>query len=565
WSTKACLAALVIVFIIMLILIGLFVFYYVRIKQISKYTGEMAAGDVCITNECVAAAAQMMKKMNRTADPCVDFHEFACGRYIRETVLPKGYTEVNVFTTITDRNEMVMKDIISSEITADEPKYLQNMKRFYKSCMDVEQIEKTGLAEYFKDPFSKDWPTINPATWDEANFHLNGVIARFVSVDTQAIFIIQAGLDYKNSSKKVLFLRDPELGIDPEFYFVPRNDPLILAYQKFIKDITVVLGANEATAEKDAMDLVDFEIALTKIMVSKAEKQDFNKAYNPVTMRQLGSLYPKLDIPRATRALYSTANITIPDNETVINMHPPYMEKLHKTVSNFSGRVVQNFFSFKYALNRVQDLSHRLREVKLDYDKVMEGKTEETPRWKSCLSSTSSAFWVGMSKQFVARKFSQKAKNYIMEMIDKLKTSFRQIIEETSWMVPPTKQAAFKKLAYMTSKIGYPDTHFTDQDVDETYEHYQMREDNYYGNWNLILTLSRIESLISLRTPVDKNEWRMAPYEVNAYYSAAENQIAFPAGVVQSPFFSQAFPDYINYGAVGVVIGHEITHGFDNE
>ncbi|CAG5129962.1 unnamed protein product [Candidula unifasciata] len=503
--------------------------------------------------------------MNQTTDPCVDFHEFACGRYSRETVIPKGYTQVTTFTSINDQNQLVMKDIISSEITADEPKYLQNMKRFYKSCMDVAQIEKTGLAEYFKDPYSKDWPTIKPEAWDKANFHLNDLIARYVVVNTQALFGISASLDYKNSSRKVLFLHDPQLGLSQEYYSLPRNDSRILAYQKFIRDITVVLGANETTAEEDATDIVDFEIALSKIMVSKAERQNLNKVYNPVNMSQLMSLYPGLDIPRTIRALYGIANVTIPDDETVINMYPTYMEKLHETISNFSGRVVQNLFSFRYALGRIQDLSSRMREVRLDYDKVTRGKTEETPRWQSCLSSTSSAFWKGMSKQFVTRTFSETAKNYVEEMIDNLKTSFHQIIEEITWMAPPTKQAAYTKLAAMTFKIGYPDANFTHQEIETKYEQYQMQEDNYYSNWNLILTLSRIDSITSFRKPVDKNEWRMPPHDVNAYYSVSENEIAFLAGILQPPVFSQAFPDYINYGAIGMVIGHEITHGFDSQ
>ncbi|CAG5129964.1 unnamed protein product, partial [Candidula unifasciata] len=508
-STKTRIAALAIVTIIVLLLISLLV-YYIQSRQSgqgnSNYSGAAGeAPEVCITPECVAAAVLIMRKMNRTTDPCVDFHEFACGRFSRETVIPKGRFQVTTFTSVSDQNELVMKDIITGFITADEPKYLQNMKRFYKSCMDVEQIEKTGLAEYFKDPYSKDWPTINPKAWDEVNFNLKDVIARYAKVDTQELFVVASGLDFKNSNRKVLFVHDPQLGLTREYYSLPRKDPLILAYQKFIKDITVALGANETTAEKDATDLVDFEMALSKIMVSEAVRQDFNKAYNPVNVSYLASLYPELDIPGTIRALYGIANVTIPDDETVINMYPTYMEKLHETISNFSGRVVKNLFSFRYAVDKITDLSPRLKKVMLDFEKVMNGKTEETPRWQKCLSSTSSAFWKGMSKQFVARTFSETAKNYMMEMIGNLKTSFHQILEESAWMAPPTKQAAFKKLAAMASKIGYPDTNFTNKEIETMYQHYTMQEDNYYPNERLAEELTRIEFAASFRKPVDKN------------------------------------------------------------
>ncbi|BFZ23108.1 hypothetical protein BsWGS_26147 [Bradybaena similaris] len=299
------------------------------------------------------------------------------------------------------------------------------------------------------------------------------------------------------------------------------------------------------------------------IMPSSAQRHDFNKVYNLVKMSELATMYPMFNISRVIRTLFATSNISIPDDETVMNMFPAYMTNLNSVLNRFSRRDIKNLFSFRFTLKRVEDISKRMREVWLNLDKVFSGKTEEAPRWQTCLSKTSSIFWKGMSKQFVARTFSEQAKSYVEEMIDNLKESFRAIIEESSWMSPPTKEAAYKKLAAMKSKIGYPDTDFTNKDIETTYERYNMLEDNYYSNRELATRLSYLDSLALLRKPVDRKEWDMAPHDVNAYYSPTNNEIVFPAAILQIPMFSQTFQDYLNYGGIGTVIGHEITHGFD--
>ncbi|CAG5114629.1 unnamed protein product, partial [Candidula unifasciata] len=193
------------------------------------------------------------------------------------------------------------------------------------------------------------------------------------------------------------------------------------------------------------------------------------------------------------------------------------------------------------------------------------GNMAESPRWEVCLDSSASVFWKGMGRRYVDKTFSQAAKLYMEGMIENLKSEFQKMIEENTWMSQDTKKEAYLKLAAINKKIGYPDTDFTEDDIDKFYENYTMSEDHYYNNRVLNNKLSNLESILSLRKPVDKKEWSMAPYEVNAYYSRSVNEIAFPAGILQSPFFSQTFQDSMNYGAIGVVIGHEITHGFDDQ
>ncbi|BFZ23830.1 hypothetical protein BsWGS_26869 [Bradybaena similaris] len=557
----------VLFFLTTVIFLVLFAVYYTKYDdEVSASSAAVVSVDkVCNKPDCVLAAAMMAKKMNFSANPCTDFSEYACGRFIKEAVLPEGRTRVGTFSVLGDENKLIMKDIIAQDIKQTDRQYLKDMKRLYMSCFNESRIEDVGLAPYLNESaFIDDWPTLNP-DWKGDNFTLNEVIARYERVYIEPIFSYYASTDMMNSSRKVLYLSEGNLGLSMEYFGKPRNDSFIMAYETYLIETAVALNATRATAERDAKEVVDLEIALSKIMVPREDRRDSSKQYNPVLLSDLSNLYPQLDIPGAIRAAFDTANLTLEDDERVINRFPTYIGNISLVVQNFTSRTLQNLFGFKYALSRVGSLTRRMREIRLKFDTVYTGNKAESPRWEVCLDSSSAVFWKGMAKEYVNRTFPETAKRYMEGMIGNLKAEFKKMVEENTWMSDKTKTEAYKKLEAIKQKIGYPDFNFTETDIEQFYENYTMTEDNYYTNRVRTNILSNLEGIVTLRKPVDRNEWSMAPYEVNAYYSRSVNEIAFPAGILQSPFFSQTFQDSMNYGAIGVVIGHEITHGFDDQ
>ncbi|BFZ23834.1 hypothetical protein BsWGS_26873 [Bradybaena similaris] len=512
-----------------------------------------------------STANEMKKKMNLSANPCEDFNEFACGRFIKESNISEGRSSVNAFTQLQDNNQATLRDIIVGEEKATDPQYLINIKRFYKSCIDENTIEAVGLTPYLNDrEFVDDWPTLNPR-WSGANFDLNKVNIRYSKVFIHPIINMFNRNDLSDSSKLAIYLYEGNLRLDQETYSFPRNDPIFQAYEKSLVDIAVALKASREVAQRDAKDVIDLEIELAKIMVSRAEQRDITKQNNPVQLNQLSTMYPKLDIAGFARALYGLANINLKGDEKVINLYPTFIGNISLVVQKFSNRTLQNLFGFSYAISRVGGLTRQMRAISQEFQRVYRGRASEPPRWKFCVDTTAKLFSNGISKQFVTRLFSERAKRDVNDMIDNMKEVFRGMIEETTWMSQATKTQALVKLTAMKRKIGYPDVEFEEADIEKKYREHIMKVDDYFGNSVLGKKLNLLQTIAEYGKPVDKNKWLWPSYQINAYIDHLQNEIVFPAAIMQRSFYSETFKDYINYGAIGQVIGHEITHGYDDQ
>ncbi|BFZ23839.1 hypothetical protein BsWGS_26877 [Bradybaena similaris] len=227
-------------------------------------------------------------------------------------------------------------------------------------------------------------------------------------------------------------------------------------------------------------------------------------------------------------------------------------------------RTVQNLFGFNFAKNRVDSLTLRTRQIRQEFDKVYLGALKAALRWKVCIDSTSKTFGDGFGKQFVAGHYSESAKQDVNNITDNIKQVFHNVIEETTWMSSNTRAEALAKLAAMKRKIGYPDVGFEEADIEKKYRNYLMKANDYYGNRVLSYNQKQLAELATYGKPANKNRWYLSAHETNAYNSLLLNEIVFPAGVLQKPFYSETFPDYMKYGALSTVIGHEILHGFDD-
>ncbi|RUS76024.1 hypothetical protein EGW08_016229, partial [Elysia chlorotica] len=440
--------------------------------------------------------------------------------------MPDGKTRVNSFSILEDKNDEILKSFLAQEATPEDQDYIINAKNYYQSCMDLEKMEEIGLQPYLDTPQAKEFPTLLGRNWTgEASFDLDDVNERYMAASVDPLFSYSVSTDIMNSSRRVITLVDPHLSLSREYLLRPRNDTVLQAFEKRLKDVAVALGADENVAAEDASDVLDLEIQLANITTPQEQRRDFSKMYNPTTLGALRQNYSYLDIPRGVRAAFTLSNVTLDDDQDVTVYFPSFFEKLEGVLAAADKRTLMNLYGFKFAMPRIVGLTKRMREISLEWGKVAMGQMEEPPRWKTCLSATTSVFSFGIAKEFTRRKFSEDSKQYMDVMIQHLKESFRKILEDANWMTDKTKAEAFQKLEAMGRKVGYPDTNFNDEYFSEKYKNLTMSTNNYYQNRLTQFWTGLIEFLRKLKEPIDSNDWAMPPHEVNAYYDPSENEI----------------------------------------
>ncbi|GFO20601.1 endothelin-converting enzyme 1 [Plakobranchus ocellatus] len=345
----------------------------------------------------------------------------------------------------------------------------------------------------------------------------------------------------------------------------PRNDSVLMALETYLRDVAVELGADHAVAAQDAKDVVDLETEVAKITVPKEEKRDFFKQYNPTTLAEFAKNYSYVDFASALRKVFCTANIYLEDDQEIIVQFPSYYKKLQDVLNHSDKRTLMNSFGFKFAAAKINSLSEKFRKLRYGLMEALSGKKGIEPRWKTCLQVVVGAFPVGVSKAYTRQRFSNDSKAYVTSMVKDIATSFKEILLEANWMGNKTKAKALEKLEAMTFIVGHPDVRFSDQEINEKYLQFVMTSDNFYKNMETTVRNVRIMKLQKLKEPRDDTEHAAKKsHEVNAIYIWRQNQVAIFAGMMQPPYFSETFPDSMNYGGIGFMIGHEITHGFDD-
>ncbi|GFO33763.1 endothelin-converting enzyme 1 [Plakobranchus ocellatus] len=326
--------------------------------------------EICNTVDCVKTAALVAEKMNLKADPCTDFAEFACGNFYKTATFNEGESETSPMSILADKNKKIIRAILSEDPKPGDWAYMNNMKNLYKSCMDDEKIEEIGVEPYLETSYAKEWPTLIGQNWTgESQFDLNDVIIRYSEVSIQPICSFAFALDLMNSSAYAIYLYDPVLFLPRTYFIRPRNDSVLMAYERYLRDMAIYLGAKPDVAAKDAADVLDLEIKLSKITVPEEERRNNFKMYNPITLAALGTNYSYIDIPRVLRASFANANMTLKDDQEIIVSFPSYFNHLEGVINNTDTRTLQNIFGFKYAVASVDRLTEKLKQIRFDFDK----------------------------------------------------------------------------------------------------------------------------------------------------------------------------------------------------
>ncbi len=485
--------------------------------------------------------------MDRSVKPGDDFFKYVNGKWAATTQIPPDKTGYGAFAVLGDLSEARVHALLdrwaadkSLKAGSDEAK-VAVVYRTYLDEATVEKLDATPIQPYL-DGVKK------AKTREDMARSMGGAERGFGS----SFFGASVGDDAKNPDKNTLYLTQSGLGLgDREFYLRDNFKPQKERYQKYVSDMLGLIGW--ADPEKSAADVVALETKIAEAHWTRADSRNRDKTYNPTTIADLEKNAPGFPWLVA----FKEAGLDKVDRAVV--RQNTALPKIAKIFADTPVETLQAWQAFHIADDAAPLLSKRFVDAHWEFrSKFLNGTTEQRPRWKRAVGAAEGTMGEAIGRTYVAEYFPPESKAKMEQLVAGLRAAMKGRIENVQWMGPETKARAIEKLARFNVKIGYP-SEWRD------YSKLQIREGDLVGNSERAAKFEWARDVARLNKPVDKKEWGMTPQTVNAYYQATKNEVVFPAAILQPPFFDPKADMAVNYGGIGAVIGHEITHGFDDQ
>jgi putative endopeptidase len=485
--------------------------------------------------------------MDTSVDPCTDFFTYSCGGWLKNNPIPPDRTSWGITTKLADDNRIMLREILEKAAanTGGDP-VNQKIGDYYAACMDEKSIETTGAA---------------PLRADLQRIHSIGAkrdIAKVVAATPglNAPFDFQSDQDYKNSSQVIAEVDQGGLGLPNRDYYLktePKSVELRQAYVIHVQKIFELLGDPANLAATEAQTVLRIETALAKASLSQVERREPNLMYHKMTRQELEKLSPSFQwqeyFSLVGQSELQSLNVTAPE----------FFKALDATLKNEDLANWKAYLRWHLVNANAQYLSSAFVDADFDfYGKTLSGAQQLQPRWKRCVNYVDNDLGEALGQAYVQRAFPPEAKQRAQKLVKQIEDAMQQDIDGLTWMSPATKQQALEKLHTLANKIGYPDKW-------RDYSALTITRDDAMGNASRARTFEFKRQIAKIGKPVDRGEWDMTPPTVNADYNPQVNDINFPAGVLQPPLFDPNSDDAPNYGDTGATIGHELTHGFDDE
>ena len=487
--------------------------------------------------------------MDRFVDPCVDFYSYSCGGWQKKNPIPPDQVSWSVYGKLYQDNLGYLRGILEQAAAAkDRDAVAQKIGDYYAACMDETAVDKLGAkplqSELDKIQALNNAREIAPLL---AGMHLAGDSTMFRSGSQQ---------NPDNSDAVIVDVAQGGLGLPDRDYYTKddaKSKEIRQRYLEHVQKVFELLGDSPATAKKEAGTVMRIETAMAKASLTRVERRDPYKTKHIMKKADLNSLAPNFD----WSAYFSASQV--PAFETLNVDEPEFLKELNSQLASISISDWKSYLRFHLANSRSPYLSSTFVNENFDfYRKYLRGAKELQPRWKRCVQYVDDELGEALGQEYVRKTFSPELKAATQEMTRLIEDAMAQRIQQLDWMSPPTKQQALNKLHAIRNKIGYPDKW-------RDYSSVTIVRDDFYGNNKRAEEFESHRQFNKVGQPVDRNEWGMTPPTVNAYFNPQMNDINFPAGVLQPPLYDAKMDDAPNYGNTGSTIGHELTHGFDDE
>ena len=492
-----------------------------------------------------------LSSVDKSVDPCVDFYQYSCGGWQKKNPIPPDQVSWSVYGKLYQDNLSFLRSILEQSASAKDQRDLvtQEIGDFYSACMDEPAIEKLGLGALK--------PELGAIAQLKSTHDLAPLVARLqLDLGGSILFASGSRLDPDNSEQQIAGLGQGGLGLPDRDYYTkddPKSKEIREHYLLHVQTIFELSGDSPEVARKNAETVMRMETALAAASMTRVESRDPYKRKNKIKLADLERLVPDFDWPAYFSALKA------PQFE-ILNVAPPSFFK--EVNARLKEEPIDNWKTYLrlHLMNSYSPyLSSTFVRENFEFNfKYMRGAKELQPRWKRCVQFTDRDLGEALGQAYVHKIFSSELKASTVEMVRRIEDAMAERIEQLDWMSPETKEQALTKLHAIRNKIGYPDKW-------RDYSSVKIARNDFLGNVQRSTEFERHRNFNKIGQPVDRGEWGMTPPTVNAYYNGQMNDINFPAGVLQPPLYDVKMDDAPNYGNTGGTIGHELTHGFDDQ
>jgi putative endopeptidase len=515
-----------------------------------------AAPILAQTPDGVKPAAPMAVKsfdpgaIDKSADPCTDFYQYACGSWLKSNPVPADQTSwARSFSQLVERNRYLLWQELDAAAAHPTSALEKQYGNYYAACMDTDLIEKKGL-----EPLLPVFKQIDALKDKSKLASLVGELE--AEGNAVSIFYFDVEQDDKDSTKQIAAIGQSGLSLPDRDYYIVDNPRFLEIRKQFVEHMTkmfTLAGDTPEKAAKEAAAVLEIETALAKASTSRTDLRDPANRYHIFTVADLQKLTPEFDYP-----LYFK-DVKVRSFETLNVATPDFFKGLEELIGKEPIEAWKSYFRWHALHNVASNLPKAFFDENFAFfGKTLRGQKEPMPRWKRCVSMTDNSLGEAVGQDWVKKNFPPAAKASMDRLVASLEKSLGDDIKTLPWMTDATKKAAEEKLNLIRNKIGYPEKW-------RNYEALKVERDDLLGNLRRSQVFENNWNLDHLGKPVDEKEWGMTPPTVNAYYDPSFNDINFPAGILQPPFFDSSMDAAVNFGGIGVVIGHEMTHGFDDE
>ncbi len=488
--------------------------------------------------------------MDKTADPCVDFYQYSCGGWVNQHPVPPDRASYGRDSEVEERNELILRDILEKAAAAGSGRspVEQKIGDYYSSCMDEAAIEKNGAAALK--------PELERIGALNSKADLADELARLHLIGVDAFFRYGSHQDFKDATSVIANVDQGGLGLPERDYYTrtdAKSNETRKRYVRHIANMLHLIGEPQQVAESDAQKIMAIETALAKASMTVVERRDPEKLYHKRPVTDLDSMAPTFAWNRYLRAMDT------PPVQSLNVTTPGFFKALETVLKHQDLATIKTYLRWHVVHAMSSTLPAAFVAEDFDfYGNKLQGQKQLRARWKRCIRFTDDQLGEALGQKYVERAFGPENKVRTLRLVHDFEQAMQSDINQLAWMGPQTRQKALEKLNSTANKIGYPDRW-------RDYSKFEVTRGDALGNFMRGNEFESHRQIAKIGQPVDRGEWDMSPPTVNAYYGSQMNDINFPAGILQPPFYDAKADDPVNYGDAASVIGHELTHGFDDE
>ncbi|ELU15652.1 hypothetical protein CAPTEDRAFT_149014 [Capitella teleta] len=531
--------------------------------------------DLCTTKACVTVASSILNSMDSTVDPCEDFYAFACNGWMKAHPIPSGSSRWGTFGVMWKDNQIVLMNAVDNVQSTDVTDAEVKAKLYFTSCMDpnktIAELGAKPLLDLLKT--FGGWNIVSDPKWEASEWDFQTALERGHSMGLSTFFNMWVGEDEKTLEKtNILQFDQSGLGLARDQFInkTIEEDKVLKGYLQYMTSVGVLLGGEYNHTKVQMQAVIDFEQRLAEITTPMEERRDEEKLYHKISLSELQNISPFVQWVPYINSLLDMVGYRVNASEKVLVYAPDYLTRVSSLVAEMleteeTQAVLNNYMVWHLVRTTISYLPKEFLEAKKEFLRIVTGVTGEEEHWRYCITDTDTVLGFALGAMFVREAFNGDRKDKAEDMIQQIKTAFKANLPKLEWMDEDTRNAAVDKADAVVNMIGFPPYILNSTALNEKYSKLNVSANEYFDNNIRCIRFGLEKNLEKLREKPDNNSWSMTPPTVNAYYTPVKNQIVFPAGILQAPFYDRDYPKSLNFGGMGVVMGHELTHGFDDQ